>query len=341
MSKDEQYMHRALELARHGLGRVSPNPLVGCVIVHNDTVIGEGWHRKVGEAHAEVNAIHSVKEPALLQESSVYVTLEPCSHHGRTPPCADLLVEHKVKEVIIAVQDPNPLVSGRGIRKLEKAGIQVKTGILGEQARETNKRFLTYINKQRPYIILKWAQTSDGFIARDNYDSKWISEPASRLLVHQWRSEEDAILVGTNTARFDDPKLNVREVTGRDPVRVVIDKHLQLPKKLHLFDGSQKTLCYNLVENKVEGLTQFICLQEHAFLESLLEDLKAREIQSLIIEGGSQLLNSFINAGLWDEARVFVAPGTFGSGVAAPSLKKPAAETKIISDKLLYFTNLY
>ena len=339
MTQDEQYMGRALELACHGLGQVSPNPLVGCVIVHKDTIIGEGWHQKLGEAHAEVNAIRSVQNKALLKESTVYVTLEPCSHHGRTPPCADLLIKHQVKKVIVAVPDPNPLVRGQGIDKLEKAEIQVETGILKDQALEVNRRFFTYINKKRPYIILKWAQTRDGFIARSNYDSKWISGQESRLLVHQWRSEEDAIMIGTNTARYDNPRLNVREIQGQDPTRVVIDKHLQLPGGLHLFEGSQKTICYTLRKRKVDGLTEYIQLRNDGFLQLLLDDLEVREIQSLIVEGGSKLLNSFIDAGLWDEARVFVAPHTFGNGIPAPSLKNPMAEEIVKTDKLLYFRN--
>src|SRR6478609_11980434 len=200
MSSDEQFMQRAFELAKLGAGSVSPNPMVGCVIVHRGEIIGEGWHKKYGEAHAEVNAIDSVKEKKVLNESVVYVTLEPCSHFGKTPPCADLLIQHRVKKVVVSNLDSNPLVSGNGVKKLRAAGIEVVTGILDKAGRELNKRFFTFMEKQRPYIILKWAETADGFIARENYDSKWISNEHSRKLVHQWRTEEDAVLVGSRTA---------------------------------------------------------------------------------------------------------------------------------------------
>ncbi len=337
MSKDEQYMSRALELASSGLGSVSPNPLVGCVITHGDRIIGEGWHQKAGEAHAEVNAVNSVRDKALLKESEVFVTLEPCSHYGKTPPCADLLVKHQVNRVVIAVLDPNPLVSGQGIDKLKRGGITVQTGVMEKEATEINRRFFTFIQSNRPYIILKWAQTTDGFIARENFDSKWISGEDSRVLVHQWRAEEDAVMVGTNTAHYDNPRLNVRTLAGRDPVRVVTDRNLRLSSDLNLFDNTQKTLCYNLVHNKSDGLTEYIKLTTDNFLEKLLEDLYARDIQSVIVEGGSQLLNTFIHKDLWDEARVFIAPHTFGSGIVAPELKKPVASEIVMKDRLLYF----
>ncbi len=240
MTSDELFIQRTFELAQSGIGQVSPNPRVGAVVVHDEKIIGEGWHKKYGEAHAEVNAIHSVKDQSLLQESTIYVNLEPCSHFGKTPPCADLLIRHQVKKVVVCNNDPNPLVSGQGIAKLLNAGIEVVTGVLETEGRKLNKRFFTFVEKQRPYIILKWAQTVDGFVARENYESKWISNDFSRQLVHQWRSEEDAVLVGTKTAAHDNPKLDVRDWSGRNPVRVVIDRFLRLSATLHLFNKKQK-----------------------------------------------------------------------------------------------------
>lgn len=333
--KDEQYMLRALELAKLGSGSVSPNPLVGCVIVHQDTIIGEGWHQVYGQAHAEVNAINAVADKSLLKESTVYVTLEPCSHFGKTPPCAHLLIEKNVKRVVICNVDSNPLVSGKGIDKLHVAGIDVMKGVLEEQGRALNKRFFTLMEKKRPYIILKWAQTADGFIARENYDSKWISDEYSRQLVHKWRAEEDAILVGSSTALHDNPTLNVRGWTGRDPVRVVIDKSLKLPANLNLFKGPQRTICYNLKEEKTQDNVHYAKIGEEQFIQELIKDLCTRKIQSIIVEGGAKTLQAFIDANLWDEARVFCAPVSFEKGIAAPHIKgKKTAEIKLKADTL-------
>lgn len=332
-------MQRALELAELGRGNVSPNPMVGCVIVHDGKIIGEGWHRKYGEAHAEVNAINSIEDKSQLTQSAVYVTLEPCSHHGKTPPCADLLVEHKVKKVVIAIQDSNPMVGGQGIAKLRDAGIMVEVGLLRQEAEELNSRFFTLMNQQRPYVILKWAQTADGFVARENYDSKWISNEYSRKLVHKWRAEEDAILVGTNTAKYDNPQLNVRLWQGTDPVRIVIDKNLNLGKDLKLFDGSQPTICYNLLKTENGGVG-YVKLDEEDLLNGLLYDLHSRNIQSLIVEGGAQLLNSFIAQNLWDEARIFTSTSTFGKGIAAPVISGVVkSEDNIEGDQLKIISN--
>ncbi|MDH5476159.1 MAG: bifunctional diaminohydroxyphosphoribosylaminopyrimidine deaminase/5-amino-6-(5-phosphoribosylamino)uracil reductase RibD [Cyclobacteriaceae bacterium] len=317
--KDTLFMLRALELAAFGKGKVSPNPLVGCVIVHNEKIIGEGWHKQYGKAHAEVNAIEAVKDKKLLSDSIAYVTLEPCSHFGKTPPCADLLVKHQLKKVVIASTDPNPLVNGKGIEKLTSANIDVEVGLL-EEALMLNQRFFCSVQKKRPFIILKWAETADGFIARKNFDSKWISNKHSRKMVHKWRAEEDAIMVGTNTAKYDNPQLNVRDWQGGNPIRVVIDKKLSLEKGLFLFDGSQPTLCYNLLESKTHKNTVYVALEEENFLEQLLADLHAREIQSVIIEGGSTLLQSCIDDDLWDEARIFVSKTMFKEGIAAPMI---------------------
>lgn len=318
--RDEKYMRRAIELAVNGRGSVSPNPLVGCVVTDGDLIIGEGWHMKFGGAHAEVNAIESVTDRSRLSSATLYVTLEPCSHHGKTPPCADLIIAMGIKKVVIGNVDPNPLVSGKGIAKLRAAGIDVVTGILEKECRMMNRRFLVFMEKKRPYIILKWAQTSDGFIARSDFSSKWISNPFSRTLVHKWRSEEDAVLVGRNTAACDDPMLTVRHWPGRNPKRIVIDRALRLPPTLRLFDGQVPTICYNLTKNATGPNVEFVRLPATGFLQSLVEDLHSRQIQSVFIEGGAAVLNAFIAEDLWDEARVFHAPSTFGAGIQAPTL---------------------
>lgn len=335
MTSDELYMQRAIELAKLGKGTVSPNPLVGCVIVCSDKIIGEGWHQVYGEAHAEVNAIHSVKDKNLLKQSTVYVNLEPCSHTGKTPPCAELLIQSSVKKVVIANEDSNPLVAGKGIKKLQEAGIEVIIGVLEKQGCELNQRFFTFIESERPYIILKWAQTADGFIARENYESRWISNEFSRQLVHRWRSEEDAVLIGTKTAAHDNPHLSVRDWSGRNPIRIVIDRFLRLPKTLHLFDKSQKTICYNLLKHEEYDNLIYIRLDEADFLDHLIHDLFKRKIQSLIIEGGALTLNLFIQSGIWDEARVFSSTRSFGSGIEAPILKgNLIAEESVIDDTI-------
>lgn len=253
-----------------------------------------------------------------MKESTVYVTLEPCSHFGKTPPCADLLIAHQVKKVVVANLDTNPLVGGDGIKKLRAAGIEVVTGILDKKGHDVNKRFFTFIEKQRPYIILKWAETSDGFIARKNLDSRWISDEYSRQLVHKWRSEEDAILVGMRTAQQDNPQLNVRDWSGRNPVRIVIDRFLKLNEKIHLFDGTQKSLCYNVIKHEELQNLSFVRIEEENFLSHLVQDLYKRKIQSVIIEGGTKTLQAFIDAELWDEARIFVSRQRFHDGIAAP-----------------------
>jgi len=328
------YMRRALELAEWGRGYVSPNPKVGCVIVHQDRIIGEGWHRAYGGPHAEVHAINSVENQSLLPESTVYVTLEPCAHWGKTPPCANLLEEKKVKKVIIAAVDSNLLVGGKGIEILKNAGIAVETGVLEEKARWQNRRFFTQIEKQRPYVILKWAQTEDGLVARENFDSKWISNAQSRQLVHKWRAEEDAILVGKNTAAYDNPRLDVRDWVGKNPIRVVLDSHLGLPKNLNLFDQSIPTLIFNTVKSETIENLEWIRLSE-INPKVILKELHSRKIQSLIVEGGSQVLSQFIESGLWDEARVFTAPTRFDRGIAAPTLNQNPSETlSIDTDRL-------
>ncbi|UZR94689.1 bifunctional diaminohydroxyphosphoribosylaminopyrimidine deaminase/5-amino-6-(5-phosphoribosylamino)uracil reductase RibD [Chondrinema litorale] len=339
-------MQRALELAKLGAGNVSPNPMVGCVIVHQDRIIGEGSHRKYGEGHAEVNAINSVKDLSVLNKAQLYVTLEPCSHFGKTPPCADLIIKHQIPEVFVAVKDPNPLVAGNGIKKLENAGIKVKCGILENEATELNKRFFTAIQKQRPYIILKWAETADGFIARKNYDSKWISSAFSRTFVHKWRAEEDAIMVGTNTALKDNPQLNVRQWDGRNPTRVVIDRNLVLPDNLKFFDDSQNTILFHIngINPVQEHHKKFGVAIEGNFLEGVMQELFKRKLHSVIIEGGAQLLNAFIEQSLWDEAKVFKSKTLFSDGIKAPVLnQKGSVVLKSLeqsdTDYLMTYTN--
>jgi len=334
-SLDDRYMQRALELAAIGFGSVSPNPMVGCVIVRDGRIIGEGYHQKYGAAHAEVNAINEVKDHSLLQEATVYVTLEPCAHWGKTPPCANLLVEKKVQRVIIAAVDSNPLVGGKGIKILQDAGIEVITGVLEKEARLLNKRFFTQIEKKRPYVILKWAQTADKFVARTDFSSKWISNASSRQLVHKWRTEEDGILVGKNTARVDDPALNVREWVGKNPIRMVIDSKLELPNSLQLFDRTIPTICFNTQKSeKLENL-EYIKLSQGFEVSELLGELASRNIQSLIAEGGSYLLSKFIESELWDEARVFTSQNKFGAGIPAPQMNQQSLENYHILNDLL------
>jgi diaminohydroxyphosphoribosylaminopyrimidine deaminase/5-amino-6-(5-phosphoribosylamino)uracil reductase len=328
------FMQRALDLAERGKGAVRPNPLVGCVLVHEGKIIGEGYHAQYGGPHAEVNAIASVTDPKLLADATAYVSLEPCSHWGKTPPCANLLIEKGIKSVVVATLDPNPLVAGKGVQLLEAAGIRVQVGLLEQEARWQNRRFFCQQEKHRPYLILKWAQTQDGFIARENFDSKWISCSQSRQLVHQWRAEEQAILVGKNTALHDNPQLNVRDWTGSDPIRVVLDSKLELPAELHLFDQQIPTLCYNTLKSETLPNLEWVKLPELS-PEALLADLHARQIQSVLIEGGSQTIHQFLAAGLWDEARVFTAPIEFERGIAAPQLTQAPSESHAIGEDQL------
>ncbi len=319
MGTDELFMQRALELASLGRGQASPNPLVGCVIAHSGKIIGEGYHARYGHHHAEVEAINSVKKPELLPQSTVYVNLEPCAHFGKTPPCADLLVKHRVKNVVICNTDPNPLVAGKGIARLQAAGISVKTKLLEKQGIWLNRRFFTFLQRKRPYIILKWAETADGFMARTSMDSKWISNAMSRRLVHAWRTQEDAIMVGAATAHYDNPLLNVRDWQGRDPVRVISDPELSLNRQLQIFNGKQSTICYNAREGSTSHHTTFVKLQTGYGYKEVFEDLYKRKIQSIIVEGGPKTLNMLVNQGLWDEARIFKSPVCFLEGIAAPA----------------------
>lgn len=313
-------MKRALELASLGLGHVSPNPLVGCVIVQGGRIIGEGWHQRFGGPHAEVNAIQQVADLSLLPEATVYVNLEPCSHVGKTPPCADLLVEKKVRRVVIANGDPNPQVAGKGISRLHSAGIEVTEGILEQEGRWLNRRFLTNMETRLPYVILKWAEDAEGMMASSDQKPVWISNERSRQRVHQWRTEEDAVLVGARTAEMDDPQLNVRDWTGRNPVRIVLDPALRLPTQLHLFDRSVPTLFYNCQKSTSEENLERIQVPKKGFLAAVLRDLLIRNVGSVMVEGGAFTLQGFLDAGLWHEARIFRSATRLPGGIKAPRL---------------------
>ncbi|NNU34593.1 bifunctional diaminohydroxyphosphoribosylaminopyrimidine deaminase/5-amino-6-(5-phosphoribosylamino)uracil reductase RibD [Mucilaginibacter sp. S1162] len=327
------FMQRCLDLAALGPGKVSPNPMVGAVIVHDDKIIGEGYHQQYGQAHAEVNAVNDVllkfdNAKELFQQSTIYVSLEPCAHYGKTPPCADLLIKHRFAKVVIGCRDPFDKVDGKGIEKLQAAGIEVIVGVLEDECKWLNRRFFTRIQKQRPYVILKWAQTADEFFAPDDNQQFWITGPESRRLVHQWRSEEDAILVGKNTVAIDNPQLNVRYGDGRSPKRVVIDRRLELKPDLNVFDQSVETLIFNGVKTDVEGKNKYIALEDfdRYVPQYILYQLYLQDIQSVIIEGGAYTLNAFINAGVWDEARIFTGKATLTAGIKAPKINGIIAE---------------
>ena len=344
MNIHEKYMQGCIQLAAKGFGNVAPNPMVGCVIVYEDKIIGEGYHQQYGQAHAEVNAINAVENKDLLKRSTLYVNLEPCSHHGKTPPCCDLIIQHKIPYVVIGSIDLNPAVTGRGIEKLLNAGIDVKTGILEDKCKELNKRFFTYHEKKRPYIILKWAQTNDGFIdlVRTNNEKPLkITNPESDKLVHLWRSQEQAIMVGKKTILLDNPKLTVRHVNGKNPLRVVVDRNLSVPATYFLLDKSTPTLVFTAVDMKSENNLEYVKIDfDEKIHPQLLNTLYQKNIQSIIIEGGTQVLESFITTGLWDEARVFISANNSNDGVNAPSLNiHPLKKGDISGDILLTYLN--
>jgi len=350
MMTDEIYMQRCLELAELGLAGVSPNPMVGCVIVHNDQIIGEGYHAKFGEAHAEVNAINSVLHKygeaaaKLLAEATAYVSLEPCAHFGKTPPCADLLVRHRLKKVVIGNTDPFSEVNGKGIEKLKDAGIQVVTGVLEAQCSRLNRRFFTRISLQRPYIILKWATTANGYFAPKNTVQEWISGPMAKKLVHKWRTEEDAILIGKRTAISDDPLLTTREWTGKNPVRILIDRQLQVSSTSQIFNDQAKTVILNEVKTRVNGNIHYIQMEDmqHYLPQKVAFQLYLMDIQSVIIEGGANTLSQFINADLWDEARVFTSSTSWKEGVPSPLINGVITDQlDIQKDRLTIYQNTH
>lgn len=321
--------------------------MVGSVIVYNNTIIGEGWHKKAGEPHAEVNAVRSVKDKSLLKKATIYVSLEPCSHFGKTPPCCDLIIENKIPNVVVGTVDPNEKVAGNGIRKLVEAGANVVVGVLEDECNELNKRFFTFHQKKRPYIVLKWAESLDGYLAPEketNQERKpvWITNTFSRQLVHKWRSEEQAILVGTQTVIDDNPKLNVRDWSGNNPVRVVLDQNNRISKDSFVFDNNVKTIVLTKSENNISTentIYETIVFNKNT-IENILSVLHQHQIQSIIIEGGKQTLQSFIDKNIWDEARIFIGQNTFEKGTKAPELKrKNEAKTYIQNDELIYVRN--
>lgn len=337
---DKTFMQRALELAANGVGSVSPNPMVGCVIVHDGRIIGEGWHKQYGGPHAEVVAVNTVEDKTLLSKATFYISLEPCSFHGKTPACTDLLIKHHPRRVVVASLDPNPQVSGSGIEKLKDAGIDVELGLLAKEASELNKRFFIAMQTARPFIILKWAQTADGFLARSNYDSKWISNPVSRQLVHKWRSEEDGILTGFNTVLHDNPRLTVRDWEGPDPVRIILDPKKELNLEHHVFDKSVKTYWLNTKEGfRQDNLIAQCFPADHRLVDGL-NFLYEEKIGSIIVEGGAATLKQFLSEGLWDEARIFTSTKKFYEGIAAPKLDfEPDNEQIIEGDRLTTIFN--
>lgn len=337
MDFDELMMKRCIELAENGLGMTYPNPVVGCVIVRNGRIISEGWHQKAGEAHAEVNAVNKIKDKEILKECEIYVSLEPCSHFGKTPPCSDMIVRYGFKRVIVGISDPNSKVNGQGIERMKNAGIEVKVGVLENECAELNKRFFCFHQNKRPYIILKWAQTADGFMAAENHVQKWITNQYSKQLVHLWRSQEQSVLVGYNTAKIDNPQLNLRLWSGNQPVRAVIDRDLSLDSKLHLFDGSQQTIIFSDKEDSSRPDVIQLKFDEN-LEESILEELYKSGLQSVIIEGGRITLDGFINKGLWDEARIFSSSESWVSGIKVPWIEGRLIEQKMIgSDSLKIF----
>ena len=317
-------MQRCLQLARMGAGAVAPNPMVGAVLVYNDVIIGEGYHRQWGGPHAEVECISSVKKECehLIPQATLYVSLEPCAHFGKTPPCADLIVVQGIKKVVVGCRDPFSLVAGKGIEKLKAAGIEVVIGVLEKECTELNRHFFTYHTLQRPYITLKWAQSSNGCIANGNFKPLAISSTYTARLVHRWRSEHSAIMVGTNTALFDNPQLTTRYWPGKTPLRIVLDKTLRLPASLHLFDGQHPTLVFNCIQHSEHyNLTYYQLSREEDFMEQIAKALYHLKVDSLLVEGGTQLLQSFIDAGLWDEAKVITAEKmNVQNGISAPQL---------------------
>ena len=336
-----------MQIAKNAIGISRPNPAVGAVIVHENKIIGEGFTAVYGENHAEVNAVNSVKNVAVLKESTIYVTLEPCSHFGKTPPCADLLVRHQFKKVVIGCVDSNSLVAGKGIERLKNAGIEVIVGVLEKECREQHKRFFTVQEKKRPYIILKWAQTKDGFMAPETKNEQkpiWISNQFSQQLVHKFRAQEHAILVGTNTVLSDNPKLNVRNWFGENPIRIVIDKELKIPKNLFVYDETVKTIFITNEMNSNEKSSEKLIFESINFDENVAKQICAilykHHIESLIIEGGTKTIQTFIDENLWDEAYIFSTEKVFKNGVKAPVFSgKMVSEIDIKNDILKIYSN--
>ena len=345
MTLHEPYMRRCLQLASLGAGNTAPNPMVGAVLVHDDVIIGEGLHQQYGQAHAEVNCINSVSEQNqhLIHKSTLYVSLEPCVHFGKTPPCADLIIAKKIPRVVIGCKDNYEEVNGKGIEKLLAAGVEVITGVLEKEAKDLNKRFFTFFQTKRPYVILKWAQTSDKIIGKADKSRLFISNEFTNRMVHRWRSEEAAIMVGTYTAMHDNPSLTVRLVNGKNPVRIVIDNDLKLPSSLHLFDGAVPVIVFNNVKLETNGAVQYYKIDKgENDIEQMLQVLFQLKIQSVLVEGGATLLQSFIASGYWDEARIITnTEMKVETGIKAPVLQNEIfiSEENIQADKISYYRN--
>ena len=338
MYSDEFYMQRCLDLAENALGKTYPNPIVGCVIVHEGKIIGESWHKKAGDAHAEVNAINSVKDKTLLSTSTLYVSLEPCVHYGKTPPCSELIIKHNIPHVVVGCKDSFSKVSGKGIQSMRESGIKVDVDVLKDKCVESHKRFFTFHNKKRPYIILKWAETKDGFIAPAKQklgEPFWITSKESKTLVHKWRSQESSILIGANTAKLDNPSLTVRLWNGNNPLRIVIDENLKLNNNLNIFNNSAKTLVFNNKKNIVFDNIEYCMIDFNSIHQEIMKSLYNKGVHSLIIEGGRETLQSFIDIGLWDEARVFVGNKNLENGVHAPKIKEKYISEEMVSSDLL------
>lgn len=343
MNQHDKYMHRCFELAVRGLGRVAPNPMVGCVIVGDNGVLGEGYHEFFGGPHAEISALNSVENKADLKEATLYVNLEPCAHHGKTPPCTDAIIASGIKNIVIGCSDPNPEVKGKGIEKLTQAGCNVISGVLEKDCQEVNKRFFVFHERKRPFIILKWAQTSDGFIDRKRTKEESpakITQDEAEIMVHMWRGQEQAIMVGTHTVIMDNPKLNVRKAHGTSPVRVILDRTLRIPTNSNIFDKSAPTLIFTEQQKSNNGVEYVHIPFDAKLLQNMLNELYKRGIQSVIVEGGEKLLKSFIEKDLWDEAKVFYSNKTLGEGVMAPSFPFPSkGEIRIGDDTLILYRN--
>ncbi len=323
MIVEEKYMRRALQLARLGAGHTSPNPMVGAVIVGpGGEIIGEGWHRQCGEAHAEVNAVASVADDSLLKDSTLYVTLEPCSHYGKTPPCANLIIERGIPRVVVGCLDPFVKVAGRGVKMLQEAGVEVIVGVLEQECRELNRRFMTAHTLGRPWVQLKWAQTADGFIAlppEAGENPLHMSTPVTMRLMHRQRALCDAIVVGANTARIDNPSLTTRYWPGRSPLRVILSRNLSIPDNLNLLTDGLPTIVYNGVKNETVGAVEYVQMDTTS-PQAWLEDLYRRKVTSVMVEGGTRVLQDMIEAGAWDEARIETSPRRVGQGVVAPHI---------------------
>ncbi len=332
-------MQQCLDLAIKGLGAVSPNPMVGAVLVYEGRVIGAGYHERYGEAHAEVNCLHSVQEAdkPFIAASTLYVSLEPCSHFGKTPPCADLIIANKIKKVIVACLDPNPLVAGRGIEKMEAAGIEVVTHVLEQESRKINKRFIVFHEQKRPYIILKWAVSVEGNFCPSDKSSFWLSNEESKRMVHQWRSEEDAILVGSGTALADNPSLTVREWQGRNPIRVLLDRDLKTPLHFNIYNEDAKTIVFNLHKSEERERVQWIQLPLKNFIETAMKKMFDLHIQSVIVEGGLDILNQCMSLRYWDEIRVIQSNTSLIDGLKAPKIQEKSLHQQQLKQDLIYY----